>query len=139
VSAVVNPMDDAAGRGRACGAQDGHQAGRYARLARGSPNGRAGRRAGSRVARPTAGKRNRLVCERSDPTVGSNACVRRGRWYTVRSRSRPRRDRNAERRPEPKSIEAWETRRATRLTLMAALYAAPKAVQAIHEPIKLRQ
>jgi hypothetical protein len=63
-------VNDAPGGGGSRAAQAGHER-RYARRARGNPNGSAGRRAGSRVARPTAGKRKRLVCERSDATVGT--------------------------------------------------------------------
>ncbi len=77
--AIDGAVNDAAGAGGAGGALDGHGA-RYARRARGSPNGSAGRRAGRRVARPTAGNRNRLVCERSAPTVDVIGVDLRGRW-----------------------------------------------------------
>ena len=59
-------VDDTTGRRGARGPQDRPPRSRYARRARGNPNGSAGRRAGRRVARPTAGKRKRLVWERSE-------------------------------------------------------------------------
>ena len=68
--AVDRAMDDAAGRGGASGPQDGHPGtGPLGAAGARHSEGERGAARGQRAARPTAGKRKRLVCERRARTV----------------------------------------------------------------------